>query len=893
LLAGLIVADHAAAQTAYTAQIFAGSCPNASGKTASAVLGTSNGIAVDAAGNIYFSDTDHHLVRKIDTTGTISTLAGICVAGFSGDGGPAAAAQLNEPYGVAVDGAGNVYVADYGNNRVRKIATDGTINTVAGNGQAQEGRDGLPAASTPLLTPRNVAVDAAGNLYVSEFQGHRVRKVGPDGKINTVAGIGIEGYAGDNGPATQAQLYYPAGLAVDHAGALYIADFENNRVRKVSGGTITTVLGPSIRLSTGSLTLYPVGLAADGGGTIYVATTAPGVGAVSPAAATWTTAIPFTSGTLDAAEVDVAVDANGNLYASLGQQIWKAGGNAANRNPAVVAGSSTGIGDAGPATNAQLLQPWGLALDIAGNLYISDTGHERIRKVAPAGQIETEAGTGHAGFSGDNGPATNAEFNDPAGLAVDSLGNLYVADAGNLRIRQIANSGEIQTVVGCGQCGVGHEGLPGPQVPLRSPQGVCTNASGVLYIVDSAANRVLRAPANGGVSTAAGNGSPGAAGDGGPAPLAELNQPAACTLDSEGDLFIADRGNDTIRKVTPDGNISTIVGTGVPGFSGDGGPAKAAALNDPVGIAVTDDGNIYISDAGNGRVRKVTPDGIIHTIAGDQAAGIAVPSGIALDGSGNVYVADTGKNLVWKLTPGGGSSSTQGTGTPAPNSQLAAVSAAGGQAGAVAPGELISIYGLGLGPQTGVTATLDSAGMLPSSLGGTEVQFDGTAAPILYAQMGQVNAQVPYSVVPGSNTNVVVLYNGQQVGTLALPVASTASALFPVVVNPDGSINSQSNPAPQNSIITLYGTGEGLSNGVNVAGLPAPMTAPFPQPQGAVSLTVAGMPAQILFAGSAPGLVGLIQVNARTPGAFVPSGQVPVVLTVGGVSSPPITMWSQ
>jgi uncharacterized protein (TIGR03437 family) len=289
----------------------------------------------------------------------------------------------------------------------------------------------------------------------------------------------------------------------------------------------------------------------------------------------------------------------------------------------------------------------------------------------------------------------------------------------------------------------------------------------------------------------------------------------------------------------------------------------------------------------------VTPDGVIQTISGDQAVPLGRPAGLALDGSGNLYVADSANSVVLKLTPGSGSSGTEGTGTPAPGPLLAAVSAASGQDGAVAPGELISIYGLGLGPQTGVTATLDSAGMLPTTVGGTEVQFDGTVAPILYAQAGQVNAQVPYSVTPGSNTNVVVLYNGQQVGTLMLPVASTAPALFPVVVNPDGSINSQSNPAPQNSIITLYGTGEGLSDGVNIAGLPAPMAAPFPQPQGAVSLTVAGMPAQILFAGSAPGLVGMIQVNARTPGGFVPSGQIPLVLTVGGASSPPITMWSQ
>jgi trimeric autotransporter adhesin len=756
LSVGLMIAAHAAAQAAYTAQVFAGiGCPIGSGSAVTAVLGTANSVALDAAGNIYLSDTDNHLVRKIDTSGQISTLAGTCTAGFSGDGGPATAAQLNQPYDVAVDTAGNVYVADYGNNRVRRIATDGTITTVAGNGEALLGGDGVPAASAPLLTPRNVAVDAAGNIYISEFQGHRVRKVAPNGTITTIAGIGIAGYGGDNGPATAAQLNYPAGLALDSAGALYIADSTNHRVRKVSGGTITTVLG-----ATTSTLVYPVGLAIDSTGTIYVAQGSSGmIGVYSQDAATLTSLKIGPSGSSASAN-DVAVDASGNLYAALGQQIWKASGNAANRNPVLVAGGGTGIGDGGPAVKAQLNQPLGLALDSAGNLHISDTGNRRIRQVDLAGQISTEAGTGITGFAGDNGPASAAEFASPVGLALDGLGNVYVADAGNNRIRQITNSGLIQTVVGNGQSGLGQEGLPGPQMPLSSPQGVCTDPNGVLYIVDTGNNRVLRAPTNDGVTTAAGNGSQGDTGDGGPAPLAQLSAPTACALDSAGDLFIADTSNQIIRKVTPDGNISTIVGTGAAAFSGDGGPATAAALSGPTGIAVTDDGNIYISDSNNHRVRKVTPDGVIQTIAGDEAVPLGRPAGLALDGSGNLYVADSANSVVLKLTPGSGSSGTQGTGTPTPSSLLAAVSAASGQAGTVAPGELISIYGLGLGPQTGVTATLDSAGMLPTSLGGTEVQFDGTAAPILYTQTGQVNAQVPYSVTPGSNTNIVVLYNG-------------------------------------------------------------------------------------------------------------------------------------
>ncbi|HLI82468.1 MAG TPA: hypothetical protein VKV17_01050 [Bryobacteraceae bacterium] len=915
-LFGLIPAPAASGPTVYQAQVIAGSCPrdqfgpNASGPANSAVLGTANGVAVDFAGNIYLSDTDNHLVRKIDTAGNISTVAGTCSAGYSGDGGPATSAQLNQPYGVAVDKAGNVYVADYGNNRVRKIATNGIITTVAGNGQALEGADGGAAANTPLLTPRNIAVDSAGNLYISEFQGHCVKRVAPAGTISTVAGIGIEGYAGDGGPAAQAQLNYPLGVAVDPAGALYIADSQNNRVRRVSGGIITTVLGPGRQPSNpASSPLDPVGLAVDSSGTLYVTDLYLGLGyanLASSAGAPAFTTIPI--GPPEVGALDVAVDAAGNVYATLGNQIlvgttgnpfgtqlWKAGGNPANRNPQLLAGS-TGIGDGGPAIQAQLNEPWGLALDAMGNLYIADSRHQRVRRISPSGQIATLAGT-VAGFAGDNGPATAAKLNVPAGLAVDGAGNVYVADAGNNRVREITAGGQIQTVVGCGtplECGtsaLGHDGSPGPQMPLLQPDGVCTGRNGVLYVVDTENNRVLRAPAGGVVTTAAGNGTPGYIGDGGPAPEAELNFPTACASDSAGDLFIADTGNNAIRKVTPDGRIATVAGTGTPGFSGDGGPATAAALAGPTGIAVTDDGNIYIADGNNYRIRKVTPDGAIQTILGAGAVPLGFPDGIALDGSGNVYVADSRRNVVLKLTPTT-APDPQGGGTPV-STPLTAASAAGGQAGSVAPGELISIYGVGLGPQTGVSATISPGGTLPTTLGGTQVQFDGVPAPILYAQAGQVNAQVPYGVAPGGSTNMVVFYNGQQAGALTLPVAGTAPALFPVVVNQDGSLNSQSNPAPQNSIVTLYGTGEGLTNWVNVPGLPAPTSPPFPQPQAAVSLTMAGLPAQILFAGSAPGLVGTIQVNARTPGGFLPSGQVPLVLTVGGVPSPPITMWSK
>src|SRR5664279_2772055 len=203
------------------------------GPATAAQIGTIQGIAADRWGNVYLSDTDHNRVRKIDTSGIITTVAGKGTAGFSGDGGPATSAQLNLPYGLAVDLAGYLYIADLENNRVRRVGPDGMIVTYAGTGGQGSSGDGGLATSAQMLSPRNLAVDSAGNLYISEFSGHRVRKVTPDGRISTAAGTGIAGFRGDGGLATSAQLAFPAGLALDRQGNLYIADSQNQRVRMV------------------------------------------------------------------------------------------------------------------------------------------------------------------------------------------------------------------------------------------------------------------------------------------------------------------------------------------------------------------------------------------------------------------------------------------------------------------------------------------------------------------------------------------------------------------------------------------------------------------------------------------------------------------------------------
>ena len=474
------------------------------------------GVAVDGAGNLYIADASNNGIRKVDSTGTITTIAGTGEFGFSGDGGPAVAAQLRSPRGVAVDSAGNVYIADSSNRRIRKIDSTGTITTIAGTGRLGFSGDGGPAVAAQLRSPYGVAVDGAGNLYIADASNNGIRKVDSTGTITTIAGTGESGFSGDGGPAVEAELRSPYGVAVDSAGNVYIADSSNWRIRKIDAtGTITTIAG------TGEF------------------------------------------------------------------------------------GFS---GDGGPAVAAELRRPRGVAVDSAGNVYIADVGNHRIRKVDSTGTITTIAGTGEFGFSGDGGPAVEAELRSPYGVAVDSAGNVYIVDVGDHRIRKVDATGTITTIAGTGY-GFSGDGGPAVAAELRDPYGVAVDSAGNVYIADSSNRRIRKVDATGTITTIAGTGESGFSGDGGPAVEAELRSPYGVAVDSAGNVYIADSSNWRIRKIDATGTITTIAGTGEYGFSGDGGPAAAARLGFPRGVAVDGDGNLYIADTGNRRIRKLTPGG--------------------------------------------------------------------------------------------------------------------------------------------------------------------------------------------------------------------------------------------------------------------------------------------
>ncbi len=660
------------------------------GRATAASLNEPRRVAVDAAGNLYVADTFNDRVRRIDPAGVITTIAGTGEPGYSGDGGPAAAARLDAPHGVAVDAAGNIYVADSFNDRVRRIDPEGVITTLAGTGESGYSGDGGPATAARLSVPHGVAVDAAGNIYVADTYNDRVRRIDPEGVITTLAGTGESGYSGDGGPATAARLSVPHGVAVDAEGNLYVADTYNHRVRRIDpAGLISTIAGtgyPGYSGDGGPGTAARLGspreVAVDADGNLYVVSES----TLRVLRSRVVAEVPLGSST-ESVRLNVDQPANGVVtlegrpvfsgqivVASDGRRYslsQRANGSIAAQSieaaaPLRLSTRTLGPGSrriatlagTGEASASSLNSPTAVALDGAGNLYVADTANNRVRRIDAAGNITTVAGTGAQGYFGDGGPATSAWLRHPHGVALDGAGNLYVADTYNYRVRRIDAAGNITTVAGTGAPGYSGDGGPASAASFALPQGVAADGAGNVYVTDVHNHRVRRIDAAGNITTVAGTGAPGYSGDGGPATAAQLNGPLYVAADAEGNVYVTDGHNHRVRRIDPGGVITTVAGTGGPGYAGDDSSAREAWLANPLGIALDAAGNLYVADSGNHRVRRIDPTGIITTVAGNgvggysgdgglaTAARIDNPFGVAADPEGNVYVADTGNHRV-------------------------------------------------------------------------------------------------------------------------------------------------------------------------------------------------------------------------------------------------------
>jgi trimeric autotransporter adhesin len=883
-----LVSPGSASGQSYTISAFAGS------------LRAPNSVAVDKSGNVFFVD-NISVLRLDGKTGVLTLVAGNSTGIDGGDNGPATGARLSRPTGVALDSAGNVYIADNDGSRIRKVS-NGVITTVAGNGVSGESGDNGPATSAELLDPAAVAVDVAGNLYIAEL--FRIREVS-NGTITTVAGSG--------GPAgTNVMLSGPSGLAVDSVGNLYIADTGNDVVRRLAGGVLTTVAGNGTMgysgddssATTARLNL-PRGVAVDSAGNLYIADTGNSRirkvinGVITTVAGNGTPGFSGDSGPARAAQLTapwgVAVDSAGNLYIT--DNLSAAVRKVANGVITTVAGIGISLGEYGPPSSRPLLEPVAVAVDVVdGALYIADPGSQSILE-DPYGSISTFAGNGTQGFSGDNGPAASAQLSNPQGLAKAILGPVYIADSGNQRVRMVSN-GVITTVAGNGVGGFSGDSGPATSARLSNPQGLAVDGLRDLYIADSGNQRVREVFDGGIINTAAGNGTQGFSGDGGPARDAELSLPAGLAFDPDSNLFIADSGNNRIRKVSSDGVITTVAGNGTPGFAGDNGPATSAELSNPRGVAVDYYGNLFIADSGNNRIRKVS-NGVITTVAGIGTFGtsgdngpaviaeLSNPYGVAVDyPAGDIYLTDAAR--IRALTPDN---------TPA--ILYRGIVPVYSSVPVIQSGSWVSIYGKNL-----AVGTFTWNGDFPTSLGGTSVTIDNKAAYLWYANTGQINLQVPDDAATGPVSVVVSTPAGMTtssvtlapygpsfsmlsdarhvIGEIATPDGSGAYGAGSYdLVGPSGTFSFSTRPVKAGETLVLYGVGFGPTTPSVPAGKIFSGSAPVDNP---VTITIGGVPANVVFGGITE--AGLYQFNLTVPPNTGSGDQALLATTVNGAQTP-------
>jgi uncharacterized protein (TIGR03437 family) len=1051
----------------------------------SANLSNMEGLAVDGAGNVFMTLTTYSVVVRLDTSGQLSLVAGNGIAGFSGDGGPATLAELSGPTGVVVDAAGNVYIEDAGNDRIRMVS-NGVITTVAGGGMGDDG----PATSAHLnfqFVPPDLALDRAGNVYFADYSNlYRIRKLS-NGIISTVAGGGF--LDTDNAAATSTFIA-PQGIAVDSSGNIYFSDLCSERIRKVFNGTITTVAGngelnpfecaaavsgPATGKATSVGLDNPRSVAVDAAGNIYFAeggtgpfrvrkvsngniSTVAGGNTGLPGPPVTADNIPATSATLVLFQYStIAVDAAGNLY--IPDEYWEVvppggyysgdieGSNSFGRlrkvSNGVIATIAGSRSDGGPAATAQLNLPAGVAVDGVGNLYIGDSGNGVLRAVS-YGTIGTIAGSRvPGGCECDTGQAAGVSVGDVQGVAVDSASNVYMADgtvlrfsngvvspvlsqgflsnttgvaldgAGNLyftdrasnQIQELSN-GVLTTIAGTGVQGFGGDNGPATGAELSAPSGIAVDGLGNVYFADTGNQRVRKISA-GVISTVAGNGTAGFSGDNGPATSAQLNLqqssllPAGVAADASGNIFIVDAGNQRIREVS-NGAIVTIAGTGSPGYSGDGGPATSGELNNPAGIAIDSVGKLYISDSSNGRIRVLTSnctysvgpvsilvnasggtfpigiqtsgscswsitgapnwilptppfgvgtatvslvipanDGAVRasnlTIAGQpvfitQAAApppcmfIVSPSLVEIPPAGGTFTVtvETGLSCAWFIaglppwiaippflppTVGSGSvvltvapSQSPGNiahltvaGQPVTVVQgpaaglgpvISSVMTAGGESSVIAPNTWVEIKGESLAlPEVRTWQSSDFVnGQLPTELDGVSVTMNGERSFVYYIGLSQIDVLTPPDLSPGPVQVVVTVAT-----VSSAPFASQAQALSPslfvisggpyvAAAHADGSLIGSSAPAKPGETILLFANGFGPTNVPVVGGSMSQSGTLSPLP----AIVIGGVNAAVSFAGLVT--PGEFQFNVVVPSSLG-NGDQSIVATYGGQST--------
>jgi sugar lactone lactonase YvrE len=611
----------------------------------------------------------------VDAT-DVATIAVVCTSHilrlFAGNlGGPGnadgigPAARFVSPEGIATDTAGNVYVADIYNYTIRKITPAGVVTTLAGTAGVRGSADGI-GATAQFVDPTAVATDSAGNVYVADtaFRGavigsNTIRKITPAGVVTTLADTaGVWGSADGIGAA--AQFSSPGGIATDAAGNVYVADSLNYTIRKITpAGVVTTLAGTAGAqgsadgVGVAARFTFPDAIVTDTAGNLYVADGVDNtIRKITPAGVV--TTLAGTAGTRGSADgigaaaqfyspAGIATDTTGNVYVAdtLNYTIRKITPAGAVTTLAGTAGVQGSADGTGAA--AQFIQPFGVATDTAGNVYAADFYNFTIRRITPAGIVTTLAGAARVEGYVD-GIAAAARFTQPSGVATDTAGNVYVADQGNSVIRKITPAGVVTTLAG-GVPGTA-DGI-GAAAQFAYPLGVATDSTGNVYVADTRNNTIRKITPAGVVTTLAGTAEVQGSADG-MGIAAQFNQPDGVATDLAGNIYVSDAYNSTIRKITPIGAVTTLAGTaGVSGHAD--GVGAAAEFFFPEGIATDTAGYVYVADTRT--IRKISPAGVVTTLAG--TAGINDSLGLATDTAGNLYIADTGNSLIRKIAPNG------------------------------------------------------------------------------------------------------------------------------------------------------------------------------------------------------------------------------------------------
>ncbi len=655
-------------------------------------------------GNLIVVDYYAHCIWRIDDVGVLHRLAGDGVPGKSGDNGPAIDARFFHPHDLNQDTHGNLFLSDLGNDTIRRIdAETGVITRVAGSGKRGRGGDGGPAVEAELDCTCGIAIDKEGNVYLSSEWMNNIRRVdAKTGIIETVFGLmarhypseegesrpfagpslSLMGYHGDGGPAASAAFYHPEHLAFDSKGDLYVCDNSNDRIRKIDmkSGTITTVLGNGVRASNGdggpaveASTLMPDALCFDANDNLYVGEKygfrvrkvdaakgivstlvgngVPGFGQEG---------LHGSHTNCNSCEAGIYADQDGTVFwGDCSGRLRRYDGQTGIVTTVL---GGTSVHDGETAGNAFLCGPGGLSVAPDGKIYIADTWNQRIRCIdLDSGIIETVAGTGARAFGGDDGPAIEAYLGNPYDVSTDSRGRVVIADTRHGHVRRIEEDGTIRGIAGAVFLWDKGDGGPANSACFIAVQSVAHDADDNIYIGDAGAGRIRRVDRiTGRIETVSGNGTVGYSGDGGDARCARIGGPQSICFDGEGNMYFADAICHVVRRVGSNGIISTVAGSGEPGYSPDGTAATDAKLREPYGVAVSPAGQIYFSDSWNNCVRRIRPDGTLETVAGCTQGGdsddgsarstlLNVPQGICFYGSDVLLISDRYNNKIKAL----------------------------------------------------------------------------------------------------------------------------------------------------------------------------------------------------------------------------------------------------